>query len=166
MDAGIKARDAAMIRDAASKATALGRMVDGEAAEKVEAAIKDARAAAREIVKVIKTRSIDVEEVILETNTRALEEARFAFLNFSQAPVVPLEEALPAVEARALSLEVLPEMEVPEEALELVEPITVIEKVAVEEAYDDDGEMVLSQFEEMNVMLRDVVLGEETGLVS
>lgn len=94
IDSGIQAADPKAIRDAANKARSLGAMLSGEAAEKAQAAIKQAREAAREIVKRIVKSGENAATVINEIKTDAIGKARFAFLDFEEgsheaAPVAP-----------------------------------------------------------------------------
>jgi hypothetical protein len=96
MQAGIKAGDVAKIREAANKATQLGRILDPAQEEKMSQAIQTARSAARAIVKRVQKDGEDAALVIQELSTAAIERARFAFLDLDEAPA-PEGEAMPAV---------------------------------------------------------------------
>lgn len=101
MQAGIKAADPEAIREAANKARAIGGMLTEDVGAKVDAAIAEARKAAREIVRRVAKSGEQAAAVVGELNMRALDAARFAFLD-TDAP----REARPeAPAARGLDLE-------------------------------------------------------------
>jgi hypothetical protein len=104
MKDGIEQADVETIRAAANKAKKLGGMLDAGAAEKVSAAIEEARSVAREIVKRATKRGEDVGAYVKEVNLKAIEEARFSFLDMD-GPAEVTGEALPVVEARALDMD-------------------------------------------------------------
>ncbi|HEY8926190.1 MAG TPA: hypothetical protein VIU64_17530 [Polyangia bacterium] len=83
MDAGIKAFDPKAIRDAANRARELSGMLSEEKSKKVEAAIEQARKAARTIVKRIETEGEARETVLLDIQRGQIESARIAFLDLS-----------------------------------------------------------------------------------
>lgn len=92
MQLGLANADVKKIRDAASKAKKVGQMLDTETAAKVSAAVMEARSAARSIVKRIETDGEDAALVVQELSRKALNEARFAFLDLdtpSEAPASP-----------------------------------------------------------------------------
>lgn len=81
MQRGIKAVDVKAIRDAATKARAMGAMLGEEKAEQVSRAIDQARKAAREIVKRVEKGGEDANKVLETISTKPIESARFAFLD-------------------------------------------------------------------------------------
>lgn len=83
MDAGIKAFDPAAIRDAASRARELSSLLSEEKSAKVDAAIEQARKAARTIVKRIEVEGESRETVLLDIQRGQIESARIAFLDMS-----------------------------------------------------------------------------------
>lgn len=87
MKAGVKVLDPEAIREAASKATALEAMLSEDVAGKVSDAIKEARAAAREIVKRAKKGGEQAAAVVAEITLAKLDAARFAFLDLDGAEV-------------------------------------------------------------------------------
>lgn len=87
MRAGIAAADPAAIREAANKARALGAMLSEEVSGKVESAIEEARKAARKIVRGIEKDGLSAAEVVAFCNVRAIESARFAFLDLDAGEV-------------------------------------------------------------------------------
>lgn len=101
MKAGVAAADVETIREAASKARQLGRMLTETAGEKVSAAIEQARSAAREIVKRVQKDGENTAVVVSQLKLDAIESARFAFLDLDDArhveptaPVAPVVELL------------------------------------------------------------------------
>lgn len=87
MDAGIKAFDPKAIRDAANRARELSGMLSEDKSKKVEAAIEQARKAARMIVKRIETEGEDRAIVMADIQRGQIESARIAFLDMSDEPV-------------------------------------------------------------------------------
>ncbi len=111
MDAGIKAFDPAAIRQAADRARELSGMLSEEKASKITAAISQARAAARPIVKRIEKEGETRETVLLDIQRGQIESARIAFLDLSDAPA-EVAEPTPAVQVQRfadLDLDVIPE---------------------------------------------------------
>lgn len=84
MREGIKAADPEAIREAANKARNLGAMLTPEVAGQVSAAIIEARTAARAIVKRVSKAGERAADVVRELSTRALDSARFAFLDLDE----------------------------------------------------------------------------------
>jgi hypothetical protein len=83
MDAGIKAFDPAAIREAANRARELSSMLSEEKSAKIDAAIEQARKAARMIVKRIETEGEDRAIVMADIQRGQIESARIAFLDLS-----------------------------------------------------------------------------------
>jgi hypothetical protein len=96
MDAGIKAFDPKAIRDAANRARELSGMLSDEKQTKVNAAIEQARKAARTIVKRIEGEGEQRETVLLDIQRGQIESARIAFLDMSGGPDT-VESTMPAV---------------------------------------------------------------------
>jgi hypothetical protein len=114
MDAGIQAFDPKAIRDAASRARELSGMLSEEKAAKIDAAIEQARAAARTIVKRIEKDAEDRSVVLLDIQRGQIESARIAFLDLSEA--VDSGEIMPAANVqRFADLDVEPgeQLEIP-----------------------------------------------------
>lgn len=107
MRAGILAADPDAIRDAASKARALGGMLSADVAGQVSAAILEARSAARELVKRVGKAGEIAADVVKDCSVQRIEAARFAFLDLeagTAAPVAPSARGLdlaPAEPARS-----------------------------------------------------------------
>jgi hypothetical protein len=99
--------DVGAIREAANKARALGRILDEETAGKLGKAIDEARSAAKAIVKRVEVGGEDAALVIQELSRKAIDEARFCFLDLE--PVAEVEAS--AVPSRALDLEPSGEVE-------------------------------------------------------
>lgn len=97
MDAGIKEFDADAIKDAANRARELSGMLSEEKAEKLDAAIEQARKAARTIVKRIEKEGEDRATVLLDIQRGQIESARIAFLDMSEPAPQP-EEATPVIQ--------------------------------------------------------------------
>lgn len=91
MQAGIKAADPQVIREAANKAKELGQMLTPDVAGKVSAAIQQARGAAREIVRRIEKSGETAAKVIADLSMAKIDEARFAFLDMDAAAAEPVE---------------------------------------------------------------------------
>jgi len=88
MKDGLARADVGAIRESANKARSLGQMLDEGTADKVGKAIEEARSAARAIVKRVETGGEDAALVIQELSRRALDEARFAFLDLDGGEVL------------------------------------------------------------------------------
>jgi hypothetical protein len=97
MAEGIKNLDATSVRDAADRARDIGRMLTPEAQARIGAAVDEARAAARKIVKAGEQAAQELDESTIQS----LVAARTAFLDLDPAD----EVAVPAEEGRALDLE-------------------------------------------------------------
>ncbi|MDH4172108.1 MAG: hypothetical protein OEW96_00325 [Betaproteobacteria bacterium] len=101
MQAGIKAADPEAIREAATKARAIGGMLSEDAGRKVSEAIAQARKVARELVKRVQNAGEQAAVVVAQCNVEAIERARFAFLDLD-ANGQPVESI--AAPARGLDL--------------------------------------------------------------
>lgn len=88
MENGLKAGDVTRIREAADKARKMGQMLDETTADKVGKAVEEARSAAKAIVKRVETGGEDAALVIQELSRKALEDARFCFLDLDEKTVV------------------------------------------------------------------------------
>ncbi len=99
MQTGIEALDTKAIRDAADRAREISAMLDESTKGKVDAAIEQARKAARAITKRIEKAGEDKALVLMDIQRGAIESARITFLDMSAA-VAPSGDALPAVEAQ------------------------------------------------------------------
>lgn len=102
MQAGIRAADPEAIRDAATKARQLGAMLTDEAAGKVSEAVLEARRAAREITRRVEKSGEQAAKVIGELSMKAIDGARFAFLDLD-ATGAPVESEAPQVHALDLA---------------------------------------------------------------
>lgn len=98
METGLKKLDVGMVREAASKAKLLGRMLSDNAAEKIQAAVETAREVAKRIVKAGEEAAGEVDRASL----RLLRESRTAFLDLDEEQ---REISAPANAARAIDLE-------------------------------------------------------------
>lgn len=83
MKKGIESVSPETIRDAANRATRLGRMLDARQSETVNEAVAAARKAARSIVKRIEKAGEDAKIVLAEINSTPINAARFAFLDMA-----------------------------------------------------------------------------------
>lgn len=99
MDAGIAKLDSKAIRAAADRAREMSAMLDDSLKGKIDAAIEQARKAARTIVKRIEKEGEDKAIVMMDIQRGQIESARIAFLDLSGDSGAP-SEALPAVEAQ------------------------------------------------------------------
>lgn len=81
MSDGIAKTDAKVIRDACAKATAISSMLAEEQSRSVSKAVEEARTAAREIVRRVEKRGEDATRVLASIQTRAIANARMAFLD-------------------------------------------------------------------------------------
>jgi hypothetical protein len=106
MQVGIGEANVQKIRDAADKAKKLGAMLDADTGKKVAAAIAEARDVAKQIVKKLTTNGEDAAEFVQSVKLKALEEARFAFLDLDGE--AEAGEKLSPVEARGLDLDAEP----------------------------------------------------------
>lgn len=97
MAAGVRALDAEAIRDAASRAKALGQMIAPGASERLQKAIDIARSAARKIVKAGEAAATEVDAAAV----RAIAESRTAFLDMDDQG----EIEAPAETARAIDMD-------------------------------------------------------------
>lgn len=98
MENGLKGLDVKAVREAANKARAVGTMLTGNAAEKVNEAIAQARKAARRLVKAGEAAAVEVDYEVI----KSLADARTAFLDVD-TPVA--EVAAPETEDRTLEVE-------------------------------------------------------------
>src|SRR5215472_1336833 len=89
MESGVKNLDAAAIRDAANKATGIGKMLTPEAAERLQASIEAVRKQARAIIKAGETAAVEVDQTVFRT----LAESRTAFLELEPVADVSTPEA-------------------------------------------------------------------------
>jgi hypothetical protein len=93
MQSAIAACDPKSVRDAAMAAKKLGSMLDPDAGARVARAVEEARNVANEIAR-LQRAAEDVAPYLAKVQTQALEEARFAFLDFSEpVEIAPVEEA-------------------------------------------------------------------------
>lgn len=106
MDAGIKSFDPKEIRAAANRARELSGMLSEEKVAKIDAAIEQARKAARTIVRRIEVEGEQRETVLLDIQRGQIESARIAFLDLSAADgeQAPIPTSAPAP-ARQLDIE-------------------------------------------------------------
>lgn len=100
MESGVRNLDVDAIREAATKAKALGSMITPAASERLEKAIATARSAARQIVKAGETAAKELDTRAI----RAITESRTAFLDLDDAAAIQA----PTVTGRALDLEEAP----------------------------------------------------------
>lgn len=102
MDQGITALDAEAIRKAADEARRMSSMLSDGAKAKANAAIEQARKAARTIVKRIEKEGEDKAIVLRDLQRGELERARIAFLDMSEAAATEVAtiEPLPAVNSQ------------------------------------------------------------------
>lgn len=96
MDAGIKAFDPKAIRDAANRAREMSSMLSEDKAAKIDAAIEQARKAARMITKNIEVEAEKREVVLLDIQRGQIESARIAFLDLSAADEPTVGAEVPA----------------------------------------------------------------------
>jgi len=95
MNSGITDIDVKRIRAAATRARDMSAMLDERTAETVGEAVKQARTAARQIVKRIEKDGEKAEIVMADIQRGALEKARIAFLDMSDD--VEIDSPLPAI---------------------------------------------------------------------
>lgn len=98
MDAGINTFDAKAIRDAADRARELSAMLSDDEQSKVSAAIKQAREAARLIVKRVEKEGEDRAMVMLDIQRSQIEKARITFMDMSEPSQA--SEALPSIDVQ------------------------------------------------------------------
>lgn len=94
---GIQRLDVKAVREAASRARAVGQMLSPEAQARVGVAIDEARAFAREFVKAGEVAAQEIDKAALD----AIAQARTAFLDLDEAG----EVALPEAEGRAVDFD-------------------------------------------------------------
>jgi hypothetical protein len=99
MQTGLTNLDVKRVRDAASKAKQVGEMLSPDARERLEEAIAVARKSARQIAKAGAEVAIEIDKVAIEE----IDKARVSFLDIEEN--LP-EIATPAMDARAMDLEV------------------------------------------------------------
>lgn len=110
MDQGIKSFDPKAIRDAADRAREMSNMLSDDKKAKVSAAIKQARDAARTIVKRVEKESEDRNLVLLDIQRSQIESARIAFLDLSGGDAEHVEQTMPAADQqRFADLDVEPD---------------------------------------------------------
>lgn len=114
MDAGIKTFDPETIREAANRARELSSMLSDEKRTKLDAAIAQARAAARTIVQRVVKESEARETVLLDIQRGQIESARIAFLDMS-GDSQPME-ASPVIDQQRIA-----DLDIAGEAREMVE---------------------------------------------
>lgn len=124
MRQGVQLGDVEAIREAANKARALGAMLTPEVGEQVTAAIKEARGVAREIVRRVEKAGESAAEVLRDVKLKAIDAARFSFLDLEEGKVeaeAPAGRAvdLPDVDAAAASLEMVDAPQVVQSGLDL-----------------------------------------------
>lgn len=102
MKSGIAAADPQAIRDAANRAKQLGEVLSPDVAGKVSAAIVEARRAARLIVARVEKAGDKAADVLKECTVRAIETARFAFLDTDETAPMKEATAAPAREVEIL----------------------------------------------------------------
>jgi hypothetical protein len=95
MNGAIDRLDPEAIREAADKAKAMSAMLGDDQAATIGEAIKQARAAARQIVKRIEKDGETAEVVVKDIQRGALEKARIAFLDLDDSPAVSPGDAMP-----------------------------------------------------------------------
>lgn len=103
MQKGVTTANVKEIRDAANRARTLGAMLTESAQAKVNGAIEQARAAAREIVKRVEKSGEQAAAVVASLKLDEIETAKFAFLDLDEQKAV---ETLPVA---APSLDLAPE---------------------------------------------------------
>lgn len=104
MNRGIDKLDPKAIRAAADRARDMEAMLAPEQAEKVNAAIEQARKAARQIVKRVEKDAEPAAKVLDDIARGAIEKARLAFLDFEDTSEnVPAGKPLPAVDTQRFS---------------------------------------------------------------
>jgi hypothetical protein len=101
MQAGIAALDVAKIRDAASRARSVGKMLSPEAQERVQEAIDTARLVARKIVAAGEQAAQEIDDTLLAKLTRA----RTEFLDLPDEGEVTTEVQTDQADGRGLDLE-------------------------------------------------------------
>lgn len=86
MRRGIRSGDVVAVREAASQAKKIAVMLDDENAKTITTAVTEARDYAKAIAKKL-VEGDDAKEFAEKVEFRALDESRFAFLDFDEAPV-------------------------------------------------------------------------------
>jgi len=97
MDVGIKNFDPKAIREAADRAREMSSMLSDEKQTKINAAIEQARKAARTIVKRIEKEGEDRSLVMMDIQRGQIESARIAFLDMSGESNAQPEDAMPSI---------------------------------------------------------------------
>lgn len=97
MEEGIKKLDAKAVRQAATKAKSIGRMLSPEAEQRVKVAIEAAREVAKRIVKAGEETSAVIDQAIV----RRITDSRTSFLDLDEQG----EVQAPAAKSRAVDLE-------------------------------------------------------------
>jgi len=108
MTRGIAALDPEEVRKAANKAREVAGMLTPEASGRVAEAIKEARAAAREMVKRAGEAGESAAGIVAEEAIRRIEEARLSFLDLEAPAEVPAEAPI------APALDLMPSESIPE----------------------------------------------------
>jgi len=129
MDAGVKEFNPKKIRDAADRARELGNMLSDEKKAKVDAAIKQARDAARTIVRRIEKEGEDRNLVLLDIQRSQIEGARIAFLDMSNEPA-EVAEPSPSIDRQRfadLDIEDDEQLEIPATCVPPAAPAIEIE---------------------------------------
>ena len=101
MDRGVRAGASSVvdIRAAASRAKALGAMLDSRSEERVDDAVQSARRAARDIVRRVKKNGEDALAEIVSENCGTINSMRVAFLEFDEGSEV---DVLPAIDRQRM----------------------------------------------------------------
>lgn len=132
MRAGIKDLDPDAVREAASRARQIGRMLDDAQGERVTEAVNAARRAAREIAKAVEDGAANVAEFKLGTNTEPLDSLRFAFLDVDEPTTVKVAGDGAETSGELTGFEEFPEPE-PEA------PAVVVQRFAGLEVQEEQG---------------------------
>lgn len=110
MSTGIDKLDAEAIREAADQARKLGMVLDESQAATVNEAVKQARAAARTIVRRIEKEGEQAAIVARDIQRGAIEKARIAFLDLDPIEIPANGASMPAVDLSRIA-----ELDIPEE---------------------------------------------------
>jgi hypothetical protein len=105
MELALKAADVVEIRKAAARARQIGSILDGDAAEAVSLAIKEARKIARQVVRRVEKGGEDATEVLKEIGANglsAIDTARFSLLGDIEE-IDTGDDSLPSVNASRFS---------------------------------------------------------------
>jgi hypothetical protein len=90
-------------REAASKLTKMGMVLDETAQKKVSKAVEEVREVAKQIVKKVSDGGVTTAEAVAGVKFTALDEARFAF--FDEGETLAPVSTLPATDARSFDEE-------------------------------------------------------------